>query len=190
MNIIQVGCHDGNDHVYKFICENKNFINSVHLIEPIKENLIKAIELYKSFNFINFHNIAIVENDSTNEIEIFCANDIKESQTASIFKSHSSYFQSNINSRIVSCCNLNKFFKNNNIYNIDRLYIDTEGLDCKIIDSIDFSLYNIEYLEYEYIHADGTHIHGKMDKEIENKLISYGYKIKDSPPFNKIAIKS
>jgi FkbM family methyltransferase len=189
MNIVQIGCHDGNDHVYKFINENLAFIKTAHLIEPIKENLLKAVDLYKNFEFVNLHELAIVDNDLINEIEIFYPEDINESQTASILKSHSQYFQSNLKSVIVSCQSLNKFFKLNNINDIDRLYIDTEGLDCKIIDSIDFNLYNIKYIEYEYIHSDGTHQSGKMDKYIENKLITHGYQIFDSPPFNKIAIK-
>ena len=42
--------------------------------------------------------------------------------------------------------NINKLFKELNLQTIDRLYIDTEGLDVDIINSIDFSNFDIKFL--------------------------------------------
>ena len=53
--------------------------------------------------------------------------------------------------------------------NVDVLFIDAEGIDDKIIYSINFDKYNINKLYYENLHVDNT----KLRDFLENK----GYKI-------------
>lgn len=188
MNIVQVGCNDGNDHVYEYVSQNSDRIDSLFLIEPLSEALELAKKRYSIFNFVKFYEIAITEED-VNEIEFFYSKNIQESQTSSTNRDHTERFQAEVVSKKVVASTLDSFFKNNHLSTIDRLYIDTEGLDCKILQSIDLMKYNINYIEYEYIHSDGTHIFGSNGVLLEKKLESYGYKIYDSPPFNKIAKK-
>lgn len=188
MNIVQVGCHDGNDHVYEYVFRNSDRINSLFLIDPLSDALDLAKKRYSIFNFVKFYEMAIVE-EYANEIEFFYPKNIQEAQTSSINKNHAETFQTEVISKKVAATTLDSFFKNNSLSNIDRLYIDTEGLDCKILQSIDLTKYDIKYIEYEYIHSDGTHFFGPNGIALEKKLESFGYKIYDSPPFNKVAKK-
>lgn len=189
MKIIQIGCYDGNDHVYEYVSSNFDKVHEAHLIEPLSEALSLAKERYSKFNFIKFYEMAVVDKD-VNEIDFYYPKDIKEGQTSSININHSKLFQTEVLCKKVKAITLEKFLENNQLYDIDRLYIDTEGLDCKILTSLDLNKYNIRHIEYEYIHSDGTHIFGNNGKDLEIKLELYGYKIYNSPPFNKIAIKS
>jgi hypothetical protein len=73
---------------------------------------------------------------------------------------------------------------------IDRLYIDVEGLDIDIINSIDFGDIHIPYVVFEYIHSDGTLSWGgeKLD-ECLRRLTSFGYNI-EKVDYNILATKS
>ena len=63
MNIIQIGCYDGNDHVYDYVSEKFNDITSLHLIEPLSQALELAKGRYSKFDFVKFHEMAIVDTD-------------------------------------------------------------------------------------------------------------------------------
>lgn len=189
MNIVQVGCHDGNDHVFEFISSNFENISKAYLIEPLHENYLKAVEKYKQFKFVEVIEAAIVDDENLSTIEIFYPENIDQSQTTSIYKNHAEKHQDKVLSKNVNCFTLSSLFKNKEIKTIDRLYIDAEGLDCKIINSINFSEFDIKYIEYEYTHSDGTDTFGEFGESIENKLNNLGFKIRKNPPFNKIAEK-
>lgn len=189
MNIIQIGCHDGNDNVFDFIKQNYDKISNCYLIEPLVEVLELAKKNYKDFTKVKFYNLAIVEDEKVNQIEIFYPEDLSQSQTTSIFESHAKKHQTNVKSRFIKCCTINKFIEDNQIEKIDRLYIDTEGLDCKIINSVDLLKHNIDYLEFEYVHSDGTDNFGEFGVKTINRLIDVGYTVYKSPPFNMVAIK-
>ena len=187
MNIIQIGCHDGNDHVFDFINSNHQNISKAYLIEPLYENYKKAVEKYKKFEFVEIIEAAIVDDENINAIEIYFPENIEQSQTTSIYKKHAEKHQDKVLSKSVNCFTLTSLLKNKDINTIDRLYIDAEGLDCKIINSINFSDFDIKYIEYEYTHSDGTDIFGEFGKNTEEKLINLGFNIRKNPPFNKIA---
>jgi FkbM family methyltransferase len=189
MNIVQIGCHDGDDHVFEFISSNSKNISKAYLIEPLSENCRKARERYSNFNFVEIIEAAIVEDENISNIEIFYPENIEQSQTTSIFRNHAEKHQDKVLSKFVDCFTISKLFENKNLQTINRLYIDAEGLDCKIINSINFTKHNIGYIEYEYTHSDGTDQFGEFGKNIENKLNDLGYTIRNSPPFNKIAEK-
>jgi FkbM family methyltransferase len=188
MKILQIGCYDGNDHVYEYVSSNKDKITELYLIEPLSEALIMAKQLYSKLDFVKFYEMAIVDDD-INEVEFFYPKNIQEGQTSSINKNHSKLFQTEMISKKILAIKLDKFLEKHQIFNLDRLYIDTEGLDCKILNSLDLNRFNISFIEYEYIHSDGTHNFGPIGEALERKLESHGYKIYNSLPFNKIAIK-
>lgn len=186
MNIIQIGCHDGNDHVFDFIKYNKNKINRAILVEPLSEKIKEAKEKYKDYKFVEFHEYAIVDCFDKEEISFFYPEDLVHSQIASVNFDHTKTFRSDIKEIKVKCLNIQKFLDSLGITNIHRFYIDTEGLDCSLIKQIDFDKYSIDYIEYEYIHSDGVHSYGKNGIELENKLLQLGYNKIMNPPFNVI----
>jgi hypothetical protein len=60
---------------------------------------------------------------------------------------------------------------------IEYLFIDTEGHDCDIILSTDFSKYKIKNLKFETTHSDGPFTKGKKLISAINHLKDCGFTI-------------
>jgi len=75
------------------------------------------------------------------------------------------------------------------IKSIDKLQIDVEGAEYKIMNSINFQKIEINKILFESKHFDGTFIEGKKLKEIEVKLKSNGYKLQQIDKENILASK-
>ena len=75
------------------------------------------------------------------------------------------------------------------IKSIDRLQIDVEGAEYEILKSINFKKTDINSIQFESKHFDGTFREGPKLKEIENKLISEGYHLKKIDNENVLAVK-
>ena len=75
------------------------------------------------------------------------------------------------------------------IKSIDKLQIDVEGAEYKIMNSINFQKIEINKILFESKHFDCTFIEGKKLKEIEEKLKSNGYKLKQIDKENILASK-
>ena len=75
------------------------------------------------------------------------------------------------------------------IKSIDKLQIDVEGAEYKIMNSINFHKIEINKILFESKHFDGTFIEGKKLKEIEEKLKSNGYKLQQIDKENILASK-
>ena len=85
----------------------------------------------------------------------------------------------------IECSTINTLFDKYNLTDINILFIDAEGLDDRIIKSVDFSRFNIEKIYYENMHIDNF--------EISNFLNKMGYLVTDGTshtPNNSIAIKT
>ena len=75
------------------------------------------------------------------------------------------------------------------IKSIDKLQIDVEGAEYKIMNSINFQKIEINKILFESKHFDGTFIDGKKLQEIEEKLKSNGYKLQQIDKENILASK-
>ena len=75
------------------------------------------------------------------------------------------------------------------IKSIDKLQIDVEGAEYKIMNSINFQKIEINKILFESKHFDGTFIEGKKLQEIEEKLKSNGYKLQQINKENILASK-
>ena len=75
------------------------------------------------------------------------------------------------------------------IESIDKLQIDVEGAEYEILKSINFKKTDINSIQFESKHFDGTFREGPKLKEIENKLISEGYHLKKIDNENVLAVK-
>ena len=73
------------------------------------------------------------------------------------------------------------------IKSIDKLQIDVEGAEYKIMNSINFHKIEINKILFESKHFDGTFIEGKKLQEIEEKLKSNGYKLQQIDKENILA---
>ena len=75
------------------------------------------------------------------------------------------------------------------IKSIDKLQIDVEGAEYKIMNSINFQKIEINKILFESKHFDGTFIDGKKLQEIEEKLKSNGYTLQQIDKENILASK-
>ena len=75
------------------------------------------------------------------------------------------------------------------IKSIDKLQIDVEGAEYKILNSINFQKIEINKILFESKHFDGTFIEGKKLEKIEEKLKSNGYKLQQIDKENILASK-
>ena len=77
------------------------------------------------------------------------------------------------------------FLDSNKIEKCDRLYIDTEGLDCKIIFNFDIEKHNIRRIEFETLHSDGFQARGQNYNSCIEKLKTLGYKATEAGEYNE-----
>ena len=75
------------------------------------------------------------------------------------------------------------------IKSIDKLQIDVEGAEYKIMNSINFHKIEINKILFESKHFDGTFIEGKKLQEIQEKLKSNGFKLQQIDKENILASK-
>jgi FkbM family methyltransferase len=75
------------------------------------------------------------------------------------------------------------------IKTIDKLQIDIEGADFKVMNSINFEKIKINKIFFESKHFDGTFQEGKKLIEIKNKLLASGYKLVKVDKENIVASK-
>jgi len=190
MNIIQIGCHDGNDKVSNFLNANKKHFSKILLVDASSSALVLAEEFYKDFNGIEFRNVAVIDSNET-EIDLFYPVDNANvsysylSVLESHVKTHKKFEDDidnsdpkEINTQKVVATRINNLLEHFDGEYIDRLYIDVEGLDCQIINDIDLDKYDIGYIRFEYIHSEGTFkTNGPILEKTTKRLASFGYSI-------------
>jgi FkbM family methyltransferase len=174
--IIQVGTNNGNDHVRDF-CRiiEPNFIL---LVEPFSVHKKSIVKSYSGISNVLLEEVAIMPTPVEKTTLYFHDKDgpIGDSrhsyEVASIDPEHlvkHGYSKSELKSFTVPCKTLSQLFDSYSIKNIDYLFLDIEGIDFEVLQSIDFDRYTIYNLQIECIHLD------------QNKLISFmaekGYRI-------------
>ena len=176
MNIIQIGANKGYDDVTELIKDKE--ISKLVLVEPFEEHNKSLNECYSNVKNFIIQNIIVQDDPSLHECSIFYhthdASHNNAFELASLNKNHSlkirgQYTEDGIVSRTLRCMTINQLFDQHNLTEIDLLFIDTEGYDCNIIKSIDFSKYKIKELYFENLHCDVS--------EIRELLKSKGYEV-------------
>jgi FkbM family methyltransferase len=131
-NYIQIGTNNGDDE-FKKIMEKLKEKSNIFLIEP-NPNLIQSItEQYKDlnkFHNVNILNVGIVSDKSINTLNLYRSGD-----------GHSSILKRKSHNCIFDTINfipktLKDILTEYNINEIELLYIDTEGYDYTILNSI------------------------------------------------------
>lgn len=178
MKILQIGCNNGQDHVLEYI-KNHDNITQVILIDASSEALVRCKETYLDIPNSTFLHSAVVTDDSE-FIDLFIP-----TSEASTGSEHSSlnfdhlikhnHKAKDISIIKVPAININILLET--YKSIDRLYIDTEGLDAKLVSNINFSKYKIPYIFFEFIHSDGAFNIGTNFEQAVNILRNNGYKL-------------
>lgn len=190
MNIIQIGCHTGEDHVYDYI--SKNNCDNITLIDANPYVLDICKQKYISIKNTKFLNYAIVPRYMNNDrvINFYIPEQDKTSAHCSVSldfikkHNHTKWIE-----KPITCITLNDLFSEINISTVDRLYIDAEGLDAEIILSLNLDYVKINYIFFEHMHSDGAFSHGYNLRNVIAKLQQNGYTLKDNDMYNLGFIK-
>ena len=185
MTIVQIGCNDGKDHILDFCQKNRDSIEAIHLVEPNPEALEDCKQTYSDFKQAKFHNLAIVTNN-LESISLYVPKGKLHNAHASTFENHlTAHGHQDFNTINVPATSLAGFFDSNKITKCDRLYIDTEGLDCDIILGLDIQKYRIARIEFEILHTDGVFSRGQKYSSCIDKLTALGFQPTDASEHNE-----
>lgn len=175
MKIVQIGCNNGDDEIYKIISSQN--IDFALLVDANPFVLELAKDRYKEYNtvIIESYLLSDIESEKTFFIPHFEGH--RYSQHSSLSIEHivkHGHKLDEMREFTMKSITFEKLLDCYNLYTIDYLYIDCEGEDFNIVNSIDFAKFNIKKLTFEH-----DHIPNKNEKYpyILNKLNKYGYEI-------------
>ena len=160
MNIVQVGTNQANDHLTEIIGSNEPSL--LILIEPISYHNEKINLCYNWIKNKHIENIAIKTEENHNQTSlIFYLHPrdapLYEIATPNINHITKHGFDWRDAEKIsVPCLYLNEIFLKYNLIDIDILFMDCEGMDDKIIKTLDFNVYNIKQIYFENIHLNSA----------------------------------
>ena len=198
--LVVIGAHFGvwlNDELSRFDKQN------ILLVEPVPYNYNKLKE-----RFISSNNIQICTNAIFSENKIskfYYVNEKSISKLGKHWASGIGSFNKNhildhrtkrfkiededIDEIEIEFITFDGLIEKFEIESIDKLQIDVEGAEYEILKSINFKKTDINSIQFESKHFDGTFKEGPKLKEIENKLISEGYHLKKIDNENVLAVK-
>jgi hypothetical protein len=179
LNIVQIGSHKGDDDLTKIIKNIKSEdISNIILVEPQQEFNINLNDVYIGYNII-IENIVITPNDNETEITFYSCSDDLDKEISSITKEHlHKHNKYKFNEKKISCLTLNNLLLKYNIFDLDLLFIDAEGVDGEIIKSIDFERFNIKKIYYENLHINNVEIKkflGEKNFTIKENVLTNGW---------------
>ena len=175
MTIVQIGCHNGKDHVNEFVLENKERIDWVYLIDANEDNRSSVVENYAGIpkTFLNY---ALIDSEGITTRLFLPANGTCTDH-ASLLKDHlHNHDHKELKEVIVPAININELLELFHDNPIDRLYIDIEGMDVPVMLSLDLSRWKIPYIRFEVLHAGGSHVRDSDDlQRLLERLDDHGY---------------
>ena len=161
MIAVQIGSNKGYDDFTELLI-HKN-VEKLILVEPFEEHNESLRRCYSNIENLYIENIIINDDPNKYSESIFYheedANHGNKFELASLNKLHSLKIRSNYNEtgiqeRKLNSMTINQLLYRYNIVEIDLLFIDTEGFDDKIIESIDFTKFVIKEIYYENLHIN------------------------------------
>ena len=197
---ISIGSHTG----YWLEDELKNYSNKkIILIEPVKYNLVELKERVKSYTNIVIEEVAISDKDETlpfyfikrssiEKLKKHWASGIGSFDKKHILNHRSKRFQvteDDIETTSIKCLSFNSLKIKHSITSIDKLMLDVEGAEYKILKSINLKETLIKNIMFEKKHFDGIFNEGNKLQEIKEILISNGYQLLEIDKENILAKK-
>jgi FkbM family methyltransferase len=159
--IIQIGTNNGNDHVRDF-CKIVR-PNVIILVEPFSIHKKSIIKSYSGISNVILEEIAIMPTPVESTTIYYHDQDgpigdpRRSYEVTSVDPNHlekHGYSKSQLKSFNVRCKTLSQLFDTYSIKKIDYLFLDIEGIDFEVLQSIDFTTYDIRNLQIECIHLD------------------------------------
>ena len=198
--LVVIGAHSG-IHIKDLISEYAN--SKILLVEPVPYNYQILENDYKNNENIFISRNAIFDEAKKDNFYHVKKESIKKlgkhwaSQIGSFDKNHILNHKNkrfdikndDIQITEVEFITFQDLVKKYSINSINKLQIDVEGAEYKIMNSIDYNKIKIKNIFFESKHFDGTFVEGKKLKEIKDKLISNGYNLKQIDKENILATK-
>ena len=178
MTFVQIGANTGYDTFTKYCNYYKP--DKIILVEPFEEHHAELKKCYSNFKDVNCAALAVIDDPNLSSIDIFVQNNTAHATIMPL----KDWDLNKCSSISVPAVTFDKLMSYYGISKIDLLFIDTEGNDARIINSIDFDKLTIRALYYEkwfFKHDDYSSfhpLHGESGMKIVNdKLTSLGYSI-------------
>ena len=198
--LVVIGAHSG-IHLKNLISEYKN--QEILLVEPVPYNYQILENEYKNQENISICRNALIDKSKKDFFHYVKKDSITKlgkhwaSQIGSFDKNHILNHKNkrfdikadDIETIQIEFITFDDLIQKYSIKSIDKLQIDVEGAEYKIMNSINFQKIEINKILFESKHFDGTFIEGKKLKEIEEKLKSNGCKLQQIDKENILAIK-
>jgi len=181
MKVLQIGCGDGKDHVFDFVKNNP--LEKLVLIDASLFSLQLCKKQYADYPFCEFIYRAIVTDPNQKSVPIYAPaydlTSVHVSVDPNNLKKHGHPYLVKMD---VECSTLNALLEELDLPDMNRLYIDAEGLDISIINSLDLEKYPIPYIFFEHAHSDDL-------DECLNRLKNFNYTITEIDDLNSVAEK-
>lgn len=165
MNILQIGCNNCDDHVTQFVNDCNDQIEHLILIDIHDSFTKKAKDTYRNVKKLTTIVSAITPESNQNELILYHLKNLT-TNTIQMIGGHTSFNYDHMIAhdhspeKIVKVVHpartITSVLDEYNITNLNRLYIDTEGLDVDILMSIDYNKYNIDHITFEHAHCGGS----------------------------------
>ena len=198
--LVVIGAHSG-IHIKDLISEYAN--QKVLLVEPVPYNYQILENDYKNNENIFISRNAIFDEAKKDNFYHVKKESIKKlgkhwaSQIGSFDKNHILNHKNkrfdikddDIQITEVEFITFQDLVKKYSINSINKLQIDVEGAEYKIMNSIDYNKIKIKNIFFESKHFDGTFTEGEKLKKIKDKLSLNGYNLKQIDKENILATK-
>ena len=198
--LVVIGAHSG-IHIKDLISEYAN--SKILLVEPVPYNYQILENDYKNNENIFISRNAIFDEAKKDNFYHVKKDSIKKlgkhwaSQIGSFDKNHILNHKNkrfdikddDIQITEVEFITFQDLVEKYSINSINKLQIDVEGAEYKIMNSINYNKIEIKNIFFESKHFDGTFTEGKKLKEIKDKLILNGYNLKQIDKENILAAK-
>ena len=186
MNIVQIGSNDcfTCDDCFKFVEENHEQVDNIVCVDPNIDKLSNCLKVYENFD-IEVRIIArvIITDPNQKTAKLYYSDVEKNGHHTSFNREHlktMGWEDFNIYTKEHLACTANQLFGMTGFKTIDRLYVDTEGYDLNILESIDYAKYDIRWIRFETAHTKMpiheyyrkvkqlgyNHRHGNRDAEV------------------------
>ena len=159
MNIVQIGSNDcfTCDDCFKFVEKHHDQIDKIVCVDPNMDKLSNCLKVYEHFDVeVQIMARAITTDPNQKTLKLYYSDVEKNGQHTSFNRDHlkkMGWEEYNIKEKEYPACTANQLFGMTGFKTIDRLYVDTEGLDLLILDSIDYSVYDIRWIRFETAHV-------------------------------------
>lgn len=162
MILVQIGCHHGNDHVFKFISQHYDKIEKAVLVDANINALEKAKTLYKQYDKVSFIHTAVSDKKETREFFIpkRCPDHASLSTQQMQKMGHK-----DVDTVVIECLTVSDILQQHDIQHVDYFCIDTEGYDYHIVKTLDQNI-SLGILRFERRHMTGVQFE-ELKKSLE-----------------------